>query len=176
MNSALLCDDPVLVLEHVDLYNSKGTAPADDLDYFIPLGKAKIVRPGNRITILTYLAMVEKTRAVVEATGIDAEIVDLRTLDRAGLDWETIEASIRKTNNVLIVEQGAAGTSYGGWLADELQRRVFDWLDQPIARVHGGEASPSISRVLEAAACARPQDIEAALRAAMAAQGLPATA
>ena len=176
MNSALLCNDPVLVLEHVDLYNSKGTAPADDLDYFIPLGKAKIVRPGNRITILTYLAMVEKTRAVVEATGIDAEIVDLRTLDRASLDWETIEASIRKTNNVLIVEQGAAGTSYGGWLADALQRRVFDWLDQPIGRVHGGEASPSISKVLEAAACARPQDIEAALRDAMAAQGLPTTA
>ena len=55
------------------------------------------------------------------------------------------EASPPWTNNVLIVEQGALGTSYGGFLADELQRRVFDWLDQPIMRVHGGEASPSIS-------------------------------
>lgn len=173
MNSALRCDDPVLVLEHVDLYASKGVAPAEDLDYCIPLGKARIVRPGSRLTILTYLAMVEKTRQVVEDLGVDAEIIDLRSLDRAGLDWDTIEASIRKTNNVLIVEQGALGTSYGGFLADELQRRVFDWLDQPIMRVHGGEASPSISKVLEQAAFARPRDIEAGIRQAMAAQGAP---
>jgi 2-oxoisovalerate dehydrogenase E1 component len=73
----------------------------------------------------------------------------------------------------MIVEQGAAGTSYGGWLADEIQRRLFDWLDQPVARVHGSEASPSISKVLEAAACARSEDIELALRRVMADQGLP---
>jgi len=176
MNSALRCNDPVLVLEHVDLYNSRGTAPVDDLDYFIPLGKAKVVRQGTRVTVLTYLSMVEKTRQAAEETGVDAEIIDLRSLDRASLDWETVEASIRKTNNVLIVEQGAAGTSYGGWLADELQRRVFDWLDQPIARVHGGEASPSISKVLEAAACAGPRDITSALHSVMAAQGRPLTA
>lgn len=172
MNSALLCRDPVLVLEHVDLYASKGPAPADDLDYFIPLGKAKVVRPGSKVTALTYLAMVAKTMAVVEELGVDAEVIDLRSLDRAGLDWETVETSIRKTGNVLIVEQGASGTSYGGWLADELQRRCFDWLDQPIARVHGAEASPSISKVLEAAATARPHDIEAGLRGVMANQGL----
>ena len=176
MNSALLCEDPVLVLEHVDLYASKGAAPAEDLDYCIPLGKAKIVRAGSRVTILTYLAMVEMTRSVVERLGIDAEIIDLRSLDRAGLDWETVEASIAKTGNVLIAEQGASGTSYGGWLADELQRRCFDALDQPIKRAHGAEASPSISKVLEAAACARPQDIEAALREIMADQGLPLAA
>jgi len=173
MNAALLCEDPVLVLEHVDLYAAKGPAPVEDYDYVIPLGKAKVVRPGRDLTVLTYLSMVEKTRAVVEQLRVDAEIIDLRSLDRAGVDWETIEASIRKTGNVLIVEQGAAGTSYGGWLADELQRRVFDWLDQPICRVHGAEASPSISKVLEAAACARRQDIEAALRSVMADQGRP---
>ncbi|RWE30641.1 thiamine pyrophosphate-dependent enzyme [Mesorhizobium sp.] len=172
MNSALLCRDPVLVLEHVDLYASKGPAPADDLDYFIPLGKAKVVRTGSKVSVLTYLAMVAKTMAVVEELGIDAEVIDLRSLDRAGLDWQTVEASVRKTGNVLIVEQGASGTSYGSWLADELQRRCFDWLDQPIARVHGAEASPSISKVLEAAAAARPRDIESGLRAAMANQGL----
>jgi 2-oxoisovalerate dehydrogenase E1 component len=173
MNSALLCKDPVLVLEHVDLYASKGPAPADDLDYFIPLGKAKVVRSGTKATILTYLAMVEKTLKSVEALGVDAEVIDLRSLDRAGLDWETVEASVRKTGNVLVVEQGAEGTSYGGWLADELQRRCFDWLDQPVMRVHGAEASPSISKVLESAALARPTDIDAALRAVMAAQGQP---
>ena len=173
MNAALRCNDPVLVLEHVDLYSSKGAAPAQDLDYFIPIGKAKVVRAGNRITVLTYLSMVAMVREVVEHLNLDVEIVDLRTLDRASFDWETVEASVCKTNNVLIVEQGAAGTSYGGWLADELQRRCFDALDQPIKRVHGAEASPSISKVLEATASTRPQDIEAALRTAMADQGLP---
>ena len=98
----------------------------------------------------------------VEALGVDAELIDLRSLDRAGLDWETIEASIRKTGNVLIVEQGPIGTSYGGMLAAEIQNRCFDWLDQPVQRVHGGEASPSISKVLEAAACAGPAEIERA--------------
>lgn len=173
MNSALLCRDPVLVLEHVDLYASKGPAPTEDLDYFIPLGKAKVVRTGTKVTVITYLAMVDKALRAVDALGVDAEVIDLRTLDRAGLDWETIEASVRKTGNVLIVEQGAEGTSYGGWLADALQRRCFDWLDQPIARVHGAEASPSISKVLETAAIVGLAEIEAGLRAVMAAQGLP---
>lgn len=176
MNSALLCEDPVLVLEHVDLYSTKGAVPSDDLDYFIPFGKAKVVREGRQLTILTYLSMVQMTQEVVERLGIDAEIIDLRSLDRAGLDWETIEASVAKTGNVLIAEQGTSGTSYGGWLADELQRRCFDYLDQPIKRAHGAEASPSISKVLEAAACARAQDIEGALREVMADQGLPLAA
>ncbi|MEY9853113.1 pyruvate/2-oxoglutarate/acetoin dehydrogenase E1 component [Leifsonia sp. EB41] len=66
---------------------------------------------------------------------------------------------------MLIVEQGAQGTSYGGWLADEIQRRYFDWLDQPVARVTGGEASPSISRVLERAAIARTEEIVVGIEA-----------
>lgn len=88
-----ICAGPVLVLEHVDLYASKGPAPADDLDYSIPLGKAKVVRSGTKATILTYLAMVEKTLKSVEVLGVDVEVIDLRSLDRAGLDWETVEAS-----------------------------------------------------------------------------------
>ncbi|KRB81482.1 MFS transporter [Sphingomonas sp. Root710] len=171
MNSALLCSDPVLVIEHVDLYNGKGPAPASDFDYYIPLGKAKVVRPGTAMTILTYSAMVAPTLAAIEETGFDAEVIDLRSLDRAGIDWETIEESIRKTNNVLIVEQGSIGTSYGGMLADEVQRRLFDWLDQPIQRVHGGEASPSISKALEAAACANKDDVVDGLTRVMRDQG-----
>jgi 2-oxoisovalerate dehydrogenase E1 component len=173
MNSALLCRDPVLVIEHVDLYKSKGPAAVDDLDYYIPLGKAKVVRPGSAMTILTYSAMVAPTLAAVEDIGVDAEVVDLRSLDRAGLDWDTISQSVRKTNNVLIVEQGSIGTSYGGMLSDEVQRRLFDWLDQPVQRVHGGEASPSISKVLETAACAGPEEIALGLRRVMSEQGRP---
>jgi 2-oxoisovalerate dehydrogenase E1 component len=122
-------------------------------------------REGRDVTVLTYLAMTAYVLDAVRSVGtVDAEVIDLRWLDRASLDWETIGASIRKTNRVLIAEQGPRGTSYGGWLADEIQRRFFDWLDHPIERVTGGEASPSISKVLERAAIAQADEVAAALQ------------
>ena len=165
MNTALACEDPVIVLEHVDLYTSTGLGPVDDLDYRIPVGKAALRREGADLTVISYLTMVGHcAEALDRVPEIDADLIDLRWLDRASLDWRTIEASVRKTNRVLIVEQGAVGTSYGGWLADEIQRRLFDWLDAPIERVTGAEASPSISRVLERAAIARTEEVAAKLR------------
>jgi 2-oxoisovalerate dehydrogenase E1 component len=171
MNAALALEDPVLVIEHVDLYASKGEIAVGDLDYQIPFGKAAIKRAGNDLTVLTYLSMVSHSLEAVEQTGIDAEVIDLRWLDRASIDWSTIEDSIKKTNAVMIVEQGAQGTSYGSWLADEIQRRYFDYLDQPVQRVHGGEASPSISKVLERAAIAKTEEVVAGLRNAAAGFG-----
>ncbi|GGK99980.1 alpha-ketoacid dehydrogenase subunit alpha/beta [Mangrovihabitans endophyticus] len=164
MNAALRCADPVVVLEHVDLYSTTGPGPVDDYDYHLPVGAAAVRRSGEAVTVVAYLSMVAEALAAVADTGVDAEVIDLRWLDRAGLDWETLGASIRKTNRVLVVEQGPVGTSYGGWLADEIARRLFDWLDAPVQRVTGGEASPSISRVLERAAIARREEIAAALR------------
>lgn len=152
MNSALLCNDPVMMVEHVDLYQTTGPGPTDDFDYFIELGKAKVVRRGTAFTVLTYLTMVSKAVEIAEEMGIDVEVIDLRSLDRAGLDWDTIGASIRKTNNVVVLEQGPLTTSYGAMVTDEIQRRFFDYLDQPVKRIHGGEASPSVSKVLERAA------------------------
>ena len=164
MNSALRCKDPVLVLEHVDLYTSTGDGPVDDLDYCLPVGRAAVRRAGTQVTVISYLAMTSYVLSAVESLGsVDAEVIDLRWLDRASVDWDTVGASVRKTNRVLIAEQGAVGTSYGGWLADEIQRRYFDWLDAPVARVTGGQASPSISRVLERAAIARAEEVAAAL-------------
>ncbi len=167
MNTALRLDDPVVVLEHVDLYTSTGDGPVDDLDYCLPVGKAAVRRAGSQVTVLTYLAMTSYVLEAVEKLGgsVDAEVVDLRWLDRASIDWDTIGASIRKTNRVLIAEQGPAGTSYGGWLSDEIQRRFFDHLDHPVERVTGGEASPSISKVLERAAIAQADEVVAALTA-----------
>ncbi|MCW3072926.1 MAG: pyruvate dehydrogenase [Bacteroidetes bacterium] len=162
-NAALQLNDPVLIIEHVDLYNEKQTTPKADLDYLLPFGKAAIRREGDDVTVISYLSMVGRSSTAIEATGIDAELVDLRWLDRASIDWGTIGESIKKTNNVLIVEEGSVGTSYGGWLADEIQRRFFDWLDQPVERVTGNEASPSISIPLERAAIAREEEIMVAL-------------
>jgi 2-oxoisovalerate dehydrogenase E1 component len=163
MNTALACEDPVVVLEHVDLYTSTGPGVPENFDHYLPVGKAAVRREGAALTILTYGAMTQPVLEAVAQTGTDAEVIDLRWLDRASLDWETIGASIRRTNNVLIAEEGAVGTSYGGWLAAEIQRRLFDWLDSPIERVTGGEASPSISKLLERAAFARTEEVVAKL-------------
>jgi 2-oxoisovalerate dehydrogenase E1 component len=171
MNAALALDDPVLVIEHIDLYGLDDRVPSDDLDYLIAPGSAVVRRAGSEMTVLSYLSMVHRCAEAIDQSGVDAELVDLRWLDRASLDWDTVGESIRKTNAVVIVEQGARGTSYGGWLADEIQRRYFDWLDQPVARVIGGEASPSISKVLERAAIAGTEEIVAALLDAQRAMG-----
>ncbi|MCL2542784.1 MAG: thiamine pyrophosphate-dependent enzyme [Nocardioidaceae bacterium] len=166
MNAALRCEDPVVVLEHVDLYTTVGPAPLGDLDYCLPVGRAAVRRSGEDVTVLTYLAMTHYALEAAERVeGCDAEVIDLRWLDRASIDWDTIGESIRKTNRVIVAEQGPPGTSYGGWLADEIQRRFFDWLDAPVQRVTGREASPSISKVLEGAAIAGADEVLAALEA-----------
>ena len=171
MNTALRCKDPVLVIEHVDLYNSTAIGPIDDYDYCLPVGRACLRCSGDELTVITYLSMVQHAKQALDETSISADLIDLRWLDRASLDWDTIGKSVRKTNNVLIVEQGARGTSYGAWLADEIQRRYFDWLDQPVQRVTGGEAAPSISKVLERAAAARTEEIVDGLRLVMQQKG-----
>jgi 2-oxoisovalerate dehydrogenase E1 component len=171
MNSALLCEDPVLVIEHVALYNASGPGPLEDLDYFIPLGKAKVVRPGSAFTVLAYSAMTPLAVQAADEMGVDAEVIDLRSLDRAGLDWETIGASVRKTNNVVMLEQGPLTASYGAMVTDEVQRRFFDDLDQPVVRIHGGESSPSVSKVLERAAFVGLEEIRAGFARVLADSG-----
>jgi 2-oxoisovalerate dehydrogenase E1 component len=165
VNAAMALKDPVAVLEHdADLYKISGPAPKEDFDFVLPPGKAALRRKGSELTVLTYLSMVAKSIEAVDQTGIDADVIDMRWLDRASIDWDMIETSIKKTNKVVIVEQGSLGTSYGGWLADEIQRRYFDWLDGPVARVHGSESSPSISKILESAALAGVDEIAAVLQ------------
>jgi 2-oxoisovalerate dehydrogenase E1 component len=164
MNTALRLQDPVVVLEHVDLYTASGPGPVDDWDYCLPVGKAAVRRRGSDLTVLTYLGMTPYVLEAVEGQSeLDVEVIDLRWLDRASIDWDTIEDSLTKTNQILIAEQGARGTSYGGWLADEIHRRFFDLLDAPVWRVTGGEASPSISKVLERAAIAQAAEVAAVL-------------
>ena len=107
MNTALRIQDPVVVLEHVDLYTTSGPGPLDDWDYCLPVGRASVRRPGSDVTILTYLGMTPYVLGAVEGYGeVDAEVIDLRWLDRASIDWDTIEQSLTKTNQVLIAEQG----------------------------------------------------------------------
>lgn len=171
MNSALRCEDPVMMVEHVDMYQSKGPGTTEAFDYYIPVGKAKVARRGGAFTVLTYLSLVPKAIQVANEMGVDAEIIDLRWLDRGSLDWETIGDSVRKTHNVVVLEQGPLTTSYGAMLTDELQRRFFDYLDQPVKRIHGGEASPSVSKVLERAAFVGDEEIRSGFASMIADMG-----
>jgi 2-oxoisovalerate dehydrogenase E1 component len=160
MNTALRCNDPVLVVEHNDLYQTVGQVPIDGWDYCIPFGRARIARQGSVCTVLTYLSMVNVCNTIAEESGIDAEVIDLRTLDPLGLDWQTIEESVRRTNRLLIVEQTARGTSHGARIAQEAHERLFDWLDAPVMRVTGTQSAPVVSKPLESAALAGPGAIK----------------
>lgn len=167
VNAALAIEDPVLVLEQTELYLTKHNCDLGDLDHHLLPGHARMARTGTEVTVITYLNMVGEAMAAVDEVGVDADVIDLRWLDRASVDWDTIEDSVRRTGRVLIAEQGSAPAGYGAWLADEIQRRLFDDLDHPVIRVAGGQASPTISRKLERAAVARREEIAAALHKQM---------
>ncbi|RFC68918.1 MULTISPECIES: alpha-ketoacid dehydrogenase subunit alpha/beta [Mesorhizobium] len=163
LNSALICNDPVLLLEHSEFYQRSYEVPKGDRDFCIPLGKARVVRPGRACTVLATSVMVQNAITAAEEAGIDAEVIDLRSLDHFGIDWETIGKSIRKTNRVIIAEQTARRLSMGGTWAAEIQERLFDYLDHEILRVTGGLASPTVSAVLNRAALGSVGNIRSAL-------------
>ena len=164
LNAAIACDDPVLIVEYSSLFRDKGQVPAGDWDFIVPIGKARLARPGSRCTILTYGTMVDVCCAVAGDTGIDAEVIDLRTLDPLGLDWETIGTSVQRTNALMVVEETTRGTSIGSRVVSDAQLRLFDWLDHEILHVTGTNSSPVVSRVLEKAAFADAAAVESALR------------
>src|SRR5690606_10058617 len=87
LNAAVACDDPVLIVEYNELFKKSGKVRAGDWDYIVPLGKARIARPGSRCTVLTYGNMVDHCLDAVGQSGVDAEVIDLRTIDPLGLDW-----------------------------------------------------------------------------------------
>lgn len=164
LNAAVRCDDPVLVVEYNDLFKQVGDVPKDDWDYIVPFGKARIARPGSRCTVLTYGTMIGSCISAAEATGVDAEVIDLRTLDPLGLDWDTIADSVRRTHALMVVEQTSRGTSIGSRIVSDAQARLFDELDHEIMHITGALSAPVVSKVLERAALARQENVEQALR------------
>jgi 2-oxoisovalerate dehydrogenase E1 component len=158
MNTALRCNDPVLMIEPQALHRTQADLPAT-LDYFIPLNRAKRVRVGDTVTLLTTLTMVKTCQDVADEMQADAEVIDLRSLAPRDIDWDTIARSVKKTGRVAIVEQTTRGSSFGAWLSDEIQRRYFDYLDQPIQRLTGPWAPPVVSKALEPAAYASADEV-----------------
>jgi 2-oxoisovalerate dehydrogenase E1 component len=139
LRTALRSDDPVMFLEHKKLYREPyNRSPHPGEDFTIPFGRARVVKPGRSLTIVTYGALVQKAlQAVTQAErrnpGIAIEVLDLRSL--APYDWEAIAASVSKTSRVLIAHEDCLSFGYGAEIAARIASELFDRLDAPVRRV-----------------------------------------
>jgi 2-oxoisovalerate dehydrogenase E1 component len=153
-NTAAQLNDLVLIIEHGDLYNQKGNIPKDNIDYYVKYGSARIVRTGSNVTLLTYLTGVNDALAAareLESEGVDVEVIDLRTLDYTGMDFETIGESVQKTMHVIVLEQTPRSMGIASRVSDEIQERFFDYLDAPVQKITAFDVPTPVSRMLETA-------------------------
>jgi pyruvate dehydrogenase E1 component beta subunit len=162
LKSAIRDDNPVIFIEGEMLYNQKGEVP--DGEHLVPLGRADIKRPGKDVTIICHSktvapAMNAATSLVDE--GIDAEVVDLRTI--RPLDRDAILASVTKTNRAVVAEEGWDFAGVGAQVVDLIQREAFDDLDSPVIRVHQADVPMPYNKHLEKAAKADATKIVAAV-------------
>jgi pyruvate dehydrogenase E1 component beta subunit len=153
LKSSIRCDDPVIFLESEKMLNDVGEVPEGD-DFFVPIGVANVERPGKDVTILSYGRPLQRVvRSAVEALekdhGIDAELIDLRTL--RPLDVKTILQSIQKTNRCVIVDEDWGYCGMGGGILQKIQKPAFDYLDAPIEYVHSDEIPVPFNHYLEEA-------------------------
>ena len=158
LKSAIRNNNPVIFIEHKLLYNTKGPVPEGE--YLIPLGKADIKRPGGDLTIVSSSRMVLfslNAAEVLAAQGINAEVVDIRTLKP--LDMETIADSVRKTHRLVIVNEGVRSGGFAAELMARAYEQVFDYLDAPILRVTSEDVPIPYNERLELAALPTEQKI-----------------
>ena len=159
LKSAIRDPNPVIFLENEILYGQSFEVPDTD-DWLVPIGKARIVRPGADVTIAAFSIMVGKAMQAAEALaaeGIDAEVIDLRTL--RPLDSETVVASVKKTNRLVTAEEGWAFSGIGSELAALMMDLAFDWLDAPVKRVAGLDVPMPYAANLEQLALPQAENI-----------------
>ncbi len=165
LRTAIRCDDPVLFLEHKKLYRETyNRAPYPGPDYMIPFGKAKVVKSGRHLTVVTYGALVQKS--LLAATEIEnrhpdwqVEVIDLRTL--SPYDWETIAESVRKTTRALVVHEDNRSWGYGGEIAARIADELFHCLDAPVGRVGSLDTYVGYSPTLETEILPQVEDVRA---------------
>ena len=167
LRTAIRCDDPVLFLEHKRLYRETyGRAAYPGPDFAIPFGRAKVVRPGKDLTLVTYGAVVPSALQAAERAqrehGIDVEIIDLRTLNP--YDWEAIAQSVRKTSRVIVAHEDMISWGYGAEIAARIADELFEDLDAPVRRVGSMDTFVAYQPVLEDAILPQPETMLKAIR------------
>ena len=165
LRSAIRDDNPVVFIEHAGLYNTRGEVPQGD--YFAPIGKAEVTREGGDLTIVAYsrmAALAQRAAEILARDGIEAEVVDLRTI--SPLDIETVVNSVRKTNRAVVCQEEWKFLGVAAEVAAQIYEQAFDDLDAPVERVGGADVPMPYARNLEQLAVPGEQSIvEAARRA-----------
>ena len=163
LKTSVRSDDPVFFIEHTKLYSSRGEVP--DGEYTIPIGKADVKRRGKDVTIVTYSRMLfialQAAKSLAEE-GIEAEVIDLRTL--RPLDMETVVESVRKTNRVMVLEEDWLSCGMGAEVASRIYEEAFDYLDAPVARLAAAEVPLPYAKNIEREAFPREEHVLRAAR------------
>jgi 2-oxoisovalerate dehydrogenase E1 component len=162
LRTAIRCDDPVLFLEHKRLYRETyGRSFYPGTDYTIPFGKARIVQPGTDLTVITYGAVVPRALQAAQRLerehGVKVELIDLRTLNP--FDWETIAASVTKTNRALVAYEDSLSWGYGAEIAARIADKLFPHLDAPVRRVAAMDVYVAYQPILEDAILPQANDL-----------------
>ena len=164
LKSAIRDPNPVVFLEHELVYGETFAVP-DDPEYLVPIGKARIARPGEHVTLTAFSRTVKLALEAAEElqkAGISAEIVDLRSL--RPFDIGTVVASVKKTNRIVTIEEGWPFAGIGSEIAAIMMEECFDWLDAPVKRVSGKDVPLPYAANLERLAVPEVEDIVVAAR------------
>jgi pyruvate dehydrogenase E1 component beta subunit len=163
LKTALRDENPVIFIEHTALYAMKGEVPEEE--YYVPFGQASVCRQGRDVTIVGYSGSVHQSlraAATLAEEGLEAEIVDLRTL--RPLDIDTVVESVKKTARAVVVEDDWRTGGFAGEISSLIQERAFDYLDAPVARVCGADVPMPYNKRLETAALPSEEQIVRAVR------------
>ena len=159
LKSAIRDDDPVFFIEHATLYSVRGDVPEDE-DYLVPIGVSDVKRQGKDVTLVSYSKMIQVTLEAADKLaeqGIEAEVIDLRSL--RPLDTQPILESVRKTNRLVVVEEGWRSFGVGAEISSTVAEQAFDYLDAPIRRVAQAEVPLPYNRRLEQMALPQVDDV-----------------